>query len=164
MKPLQLSTDNTRMLSDLLQAELQQIRLLQQLLEQEYQALSSIEDPARIEQISQEKLALIRRIEGLFGKRKHFLEKLGLQQTGDLESLISKLPADSEATARFTELKEAADQAHRQNMINGGIVTTGQRHVRQTLDILHGKTESLQTYGPAGEARSEDRASFSSKV
>ena len=133
-------------------------------MEQEYQALSSIDDSDRIEQISREKLALIRRIDELFGKRKSFLDKLGLRQTGDLETLISKLPADSEATARFTELKEAAELAHRQNLINGGIVTTGQRHVRQTLDILHGKTEALQTYGPAGEARSEDRASFSSKV
>lgn len=161
---MQLSVQDQQRLSGLLQDELEAILQLQQLLQQEYQILSSSEDPDRIEQISQEKLILLQRVDELFANRQRFLQGLGLQVTATLEALIDKLPADSELASRFGKLQDAAKEVHRQNQINGGIVTHGQRYVRQTLDILHGKTEAMQTYGPEGEARSEERPNFSSKV
>ncbi len=161
---MQLSTQNQQRLSSLLQAELQAILRLQQLLEQEYQVLSSSENPDRIEQISQEKLVLLKQVDELFVNRQRFLQKLGLRESAILEALISKLPPDSELASLLEKLQEAAKEVHRQNQINGGIVAHGQRYVRQTLDILHGKTEAMQTYGPEGEARSDERPTFSSKV
>jgi flagellar biosynthesis/type III secretory pathway chaperone len=145
-------------------AELKEVRSLRQLLDQEYEILSSADDPSRIEQISVEKLELIRRVDNLFGIRNRFLQEAGLSTADDLQSLLDELPATSELAQRFGALEEAVKEMHRQNQINGNIVSHGQRYVRQTLDILHGKSETLQTYGPEGEARSEERANFSSKV
>ncbi len=161
---MQLSAQDQQRLSVLLQSELEAILQLQQLLEQEYQILSSSENPEQIEQISQEKLTLLKQVDQLFANRQRFLQELGLQESTTLEALISRLPADCELASQFAKLQDAAKEVHRQNQINGGIVTHGQRYVRQTLDILHGKTEALQTYGPEGEARSEERPNFSSKV
>ena len=124
------------------------------ILEQEHQALIE-KDADKITQSSEQKLAQLKVLEGLFSGRDHFLDSLGIDtKTTGLASLLQELPTDNPLAAQWQKLQQLAEALQRQNDINGSIVTLSQRHVSMALDILTGQTGSTPTYGPSGKASS----------
>ena len=122
------------------------------LLESEHKVLTA-GDPEPIKSASQQKLEHMRLMERNIIDRNLFLQKLGL--TTDEQGIEKAVSAahDSQLNTNWNELKEAAKQLQKQNDVNGGIISIGQRRVKQALDILSGKENLTGTYSQQGETQ-----------
>jgi len=144
-------------LSQLLSAELKESEQLLDILIEEHQALSS-SDPDLITAIGAKKLSALQRVEQQYAQRTHFLTCIGLSSSNkEMETIIKRLPQESQLVAQWQALQEIAKKLQRQNEINGGVIALTQRHLTLALDILNGKANitSTATYGRSGQANSE---------
>ncbi len=147
-------------LSQILQQELTHAKRLIDILGEEYEALRK-PDAERITVISKEKLTCLQALEQHTRARGRFLAEQGLTSSkAATEELVQSCPKDSPVHGQWQALQALAEQAQKQNEINGGIVALAQRHTRMALDILSGKNVASETYGPGGASRS-DTASHS---
>lgn len=122
------------------------------LLKSEHEVLTA-GDPEPIKTASQQKLEHMRLMEQNIIDRNLFLQRLSL--TTDEQGIEQAVSAaqDQQLHTNWNELKETAKQLQKQNEINGGIISIGQRRVKQALDILSGKENLTGTYSQQGETQ-----------
>lgn len=149
---MQLTSEQRGTLSSLIAKELEMAGDMLALLESEHKVLTA-GDPEPIKSASQQKLEHMRLMERNIIDRNLFLQKLGL--TTDEQGIEKAVSAahDSQLNTNWNELKEAAKQLQKQNDVNGGIISIGQRRVKQALDILSGKENLTGTYSQQGETQ-----------
>ncbi|MCW8906400.1 MAG: flagellar protein FlgN [Sedimenticola sp.] len=144
-----LSADQQQQLSQLVSAEYACAQSLLELLQKEQQILKSADADA-LESISQEKQQLVIRMHRQARQREQLVDRL--QAGGDINELLKTL-SGSEPARLWQQLGEIAARLQQQNEINGGMVALNQRHTRQALDILCGRSGNREIYGARGEYR-----------
>ena len=150
---MQFSTAQKQTLSSLIEGELELARSMHGLLEHEYEALTD-GDPEAITAISKKKLEQLRWMEQHLEKVNLYLLDLGLTaDTRGAEQAITWTGPDIKLQSKWDELRSMEIKLQRQNEINGGIITIGQRRVKQALDILSGKEGLTGTYSQEGETQ-----------
>ncbi len=148
---MQFTTTQREILSGIIEQELAAAESMLQLLLHEYEALTD-GDPDNIKSISAEKNQQMRQMEQLLTKRNGLLRELGLApDSAAIDSAITAMGANSELRAKWDKLRSVTIKLQKQNDINGGIITIGQRRVKQALDILSGKENLTGTYSQEGE-------------
>jgi flagellar biosynthesis/type III secretory pathway chaperone len=149
---MQITSEQRAALSALITAELNMAKGMLELLTNEH-ALLTKGDPDAIKSISNQKLEHMQLMEQNISGRNQFLRSLGL--TSDEQGLEKAVATMEDLTlsATWDELKSTAKQLKKQNEINGGIITLGQRRVKQALDILSGKENLTGTYSQQGETQ-----------
>ncbi len=150
---MQFSSAQKLTLSTLIEEELELARSMYVLLEDEYEALTD-GNPEAITAISKKKLEQLRMMEQHLQQVNFFLLELGLTaDTQGAEQAIARTGPDNKLQTKWDELRSMEIKLQRQNEINGGIITIGQRRVKQALDILSGKEGLTGTYGQDGETQ-----------
>ncbi len=148
---MQFTSTQKQTLSDLIEQELEVANSMLGLLTQEYEALTD-GDPDAIKSVSNKKIEQMRLMDQLLGTRNSFLSELGLTADNHgTDKAIAGIELNSGLQAQWDKLKSIVIKLHKQNDINGGIITIGQRRVKQALDILSGKENLSGTYSQEGE-------------
>jgi flagellar biosynthesis/type III secretory pathway chaperone len=148
---MQPTTTHREILSGIIEQELAAAEFMHKLLSHEYEALTD-GDPDKIKSISAEKIQQLRLVEQLLAKRNGLLRELGLAtDSSGVDRAITAMGSDSELRAKWDRLRSVSIKLQKQNDINGGIITIGQRRVKQALDILSGKENLTGTYSQEGE-------------
>jgi flagellar biosynthesis/type III secretory pathway chaperone len=148
---MQFTSTQEQTLSGLIKQELAAAESMHKLLLLEYEALTD-GDPDKIKPISDKKIQQMRLMEQLLTKRNGFLLKLGIAtDNSGTEEAIAGVEFNSELRAQWDRLRSVTLKLQKQNDINGGIITIGQRRVKQALDILSGKENLTGTYSQEGE-------------
>ena len=142
-------------LSRLLGREIDCARELLQTLALEYQALTQA-DTDRIESVAADKRLQLQQLQQCLLEQDRLLQRLGSTGAGPqgIERLLVQASPRDGLHAQWEELRAVTRQLREQNEINGGIVSLGQRHVRQALELLTGRSSDGDTYGPGGGRRS----------
>jgi len=149
-----LTQTQPQQLALLLSGEIACARDLLQILGREYQALTHAEAD-QIKSISVEKQRQMQQLQERLLERDHFLLRQGLAPGKQgTELLLKQTPPLHDSQSLWEELQALAGRLREQNETNGGIVSLGQRHVQQALDLLTGRSSNGDTYGPAGGHRS----------
>jgi flagella synthesis protein FlgN len=152
---MRISTEQKQKLSDLIQTELVMATKLQEILQREFDILSG-DIPEKIEAISKEKLAQMQQLAQQLAKRDELLTILRLPSGKEgTDMMVQQLPPGHELTSNWGQLQQLSGELQHQNTINGDIVAIGQRRAKQALDILRGKNNIPETYGPGGESRTD---------
>lgn len=162
---MQITSEQQNHLAGLLTAELQCANALEAVLKREHDILlSSV--PEEITRISAEKQLLMRQLQQQLVQRDQFLLQFSLPPGNPgTDKLLKDQPAESRAAMLWKALRELAVALRDQNEINGGIVSLGQRHTKQALQILSGrKNDNDYTYGPEGTPRDEGLSNILAKV
>lgn len=148
---MQFTSTQRLALSGIIEQELAAAESMHKLLGLEYEALTD-GDPDQIKSISAEKIQQMRLMEQLLAKRNGFLLELGLApDISAIETAISGMESNSELRAQWEKFRSVTIKLQKQNDINGGIISIGQRRVKQALDILSGKENLSGTYSQEGE-------------
>lgn len=149
-----LSADQQNRLSQLISAELACARTLADILRREQAALKSA-DPDRVLEISREKQQAVEQMQRCSRQREQQLASYGI--TGDAAAIDRVLQAcsDSVCADLWRQLGEKAGDLREKNEINGGILALSQRHNKQALDLLSGRTRSRNTYGAGGQHQAD---------
>jgi len=154
MTTMPLSADQLQTLNRLLAAEVESAREMTQLLKREYDHLTTAE-PDKITAIAKEKQMQLELMTRHSAQRERFLRSLALPISGsELKEQLINLATDLPIIEQIETLEQLLTEVKRQNRINGGVVSLGQRHTRQALHILSGQSQEGDTYGPGGEKRS----------
>jgi len=150
---VQLSQTQKQTLANLIEEELGLANSMHVLLEREYEALTD-GNPEEITTISKKKLQQLQGMEQHLQQVNHFLLELGVTaDTVGAEQVISRTGPDMQIQSKWDALRSMEIKLQRQNEINGGIITIGQRRVKQALDILSGKESLTGTYSQEGETK-----------
>jgi flagellar biosynthesis/type III secretory pathway chaperone len=161
---MRISTEQKQKLIDLIKAELVMATALQEILQREFDILSG-DSPEQIEAISKEKLAQMQQLTQQLAKRDQLLTILRLPPgKAGTDMLMRQLPKGHELFSHWEQLQRLSAELQQQNTINGGIVAAGQRRAKQALDILRGKHNIPETYGPGGESRTDATPSSLAKA
>ena len=145
------SRKEIQQLSELLSAELESACKLLALLEQEHQLLVKGEAEA-IRSISEQKQAQIRQFNGQLLVRDRFLTVHQLPPGREGTDLfLQEIPQEESIRKCWSQIQKLAAELNDRNEVNGTIVALAQRHVRQALNLLTGRTDQSNTYSPAGQ-------------
>ena len=154
-------------LQALTQLLLKQTSLAQNLLDKltdEHKVLSS-NDTDSLDHIVEEKQALMQQLETGMTTINHALSEQGFSaDISGLDSLLQQLPENTPLHRQWHKLQKLAKQCQEKNMVNGGIVSLKQRHIRQALDILTGNQSSKNTYDKQGEVDTHSTKSAYTKA
>ncbi len=145
-----LSADQQNQLAQAISAELKCARMLQEILQREQAALKST-DPDQVLEISREKQQAVKQMQACSGQRENLLASFGIAAGSTELNQLFQSGSATACTDLWRQLGEAAEQLRQQNEINGGILALNQRHNKQALDLLCGRSESRNTYGATGE-------------
>lgn len=145
-----LSADQLQQLSRLLSAEYAAARSLLEILQKEHQVLKS-SDADALMAISEEKQQGVIQMHQCARQREQLVNRLPEGNSG-ITRLFGTEPG-SEAARLWRQLGEIGSKLQQQNQINGGIVALSQRHTRQALDILSGRSGNREIYSSRGEYR-----------
>ncbi len=129
-------------------------------LAQEHKALTEFNAEA-LECATAAKQSCVEAYESIARRRDQFLAALGLPPgKPGIEALLQRSAAtgDEPLSGQWQELQALATQCRRQNLINGGIVELGRRHVERALDLLHGPGPNVNLYGPEGQTAGSQRS------
>lgn len=148
---MKLSAELQNQLTELLSAEYVRAASLLATVQRETSLLRS-NDAEAILAISQEKKQGMRFMWECMQQRDRWLTQHNMETgTASITSLIQQNP-DSKPADIWQKLSQTASKLQAQNEINGGIVALSQRHNRQALDILCGRTGNTNsTYGSKGQ-------------
>ncbi|MEW7981324.1 MAG: flagellar protein FlgN [gamma proteobacterium symbiont of Phacoides pectinatus] len=145
--------EQLRALQRLLGEELEAVEEMARVLSEEYRALSGGE-PQEISAATEHKREALDRLARRSTQRGRFLRAAGLPVTDRaLADRLRGTPASNVLLELLHRLQQGLEEVRRQNRINGGIVSLGQRHARQAIGILSGRSRESDTYGPRGEQR-----------
>lgn len=150
---MRISTEQRQTLTGLIEDGLELAKSMHGLLGREYEALTDGE-PESITAISRKKLEQLQVMERHLEQVNLYLLKLGL--TADargVEQAIAWTGPDINLQSKWDDLRSTEIKLQRQNEINGGIITIGQRRVKQALNILSGKESLTGTYDQDGETQ-----------
>jgi flagella synthesis protein FlgN len=153
---MKLSAELQNQLTELLSAEYASAASLLETVQQENSTLRS-NDAEAILAISQEKKQGMRLMWECMQQRDRWLTHHNMiTGTAGVTSLMQQNP-DTKPAGIWEKLSQTASKLQAQNEINGGIVALSQRHNKQALDILCGRTgNSSSTYGSKGQHYQED--------
>jgi flagella synthesis protein FlgN len=161
---MRISTEQKEKLTALIQDELVMATDLQEILQREFDILSG-DTPEQIEAISKEKLAQMQKLTQQLAKRDQLLTILRLPPGKEgTEIMLRQLSPEHKLLSHWEQLQQLSAKLQQQNTINGGIVAAGQRRAKQALDILRGKHDIPETYGPGGESRTDATPSSLAKA
>lgn len=146
---MQLSAEQQQQLSRTLSAEYACAQSLLELLQKEQRILKT-EDAEALNSISKDKQQLVIRMHRHSREREQMVNRL--QPDGNTNDLLKNRP-EHELKQLWKQLGEIAIELQQQNEINGGMVALNQRHTRQALDILCGRSGDREIYGARGEYR-----------
>lgn len=113
-------------------------------------------DPYAIEQVAQEKQALLAQLDTSGRAHSAALSKAGYaQSTQSLQDWLQQADkhSGSQLTSRWRRLESLLTECYRQNQRNGGMIEIRRRHAQRALGILLGKPEETELYNPEGAAR-----------
>lgn len=147
---MNLSADQQNQLGQAISAELNFAHTLAEILQREHAALKS-HDPDQVLEISREKQQAVAQMQARSAQREHLLASFGIATgTTGIDQLL-KANSNAAWTDLWRQLGEIAVDLREQNEINGGILALSQRHNKQALDLLCGRTGSRNTYGARGQ-------------
>jgi flagellar biosynthesis/type III secretory pathway chaperone len=127
------------------QASLHDLRSIEPVLQRE-QAILTGKDPALLEQVVQEKLALLKQLEHSVQARDRLLKAAGLEPGSQgCTSLVETL-GQAQLSADWQALTALARAVANLNDHNGQLANQGQRATRTALGILTGRPEREDTY------------------
>ncbi|AKH20285.1 flagella synthesis protein FlgN [Sedimenticola thiotaurini] len=145
-----LSADQQNQLTQALSAEVKCAQTLEEILKREQAALKAT-DPDQVLEISREKQQAVEQMQAHSRQRERLLTSLGINVDAPDLNRFFQSNSDSACADLWRQLGGIADQLQKQNEINGGILALSQRHNKQALDLLCGRTESRNTYGAKGQ-------------
>jgi flagellar biosynthesis/type III secretory pathway chaperone len=153
---MKLSAELQNQLTELLSAEYASATSLLETVRRENTTLRS-NDTEAILAISQEKKQGMRLMWECMQQRDRWLTHHSIETgTAGVVSLVQQNPGTKPADI-WEKLSQTASKLQAQNEINGGIVALSQRHNKQALDILCGRTgNSNSTYSSKGEHYKEE--------
>ncbi len=147
-------------LTTLLNRQIQQVTELSVLLLQEYQELRGGQ-AEKIEQLSLEKSILLNELKSLEQEQQQWLNSILVEhkKPNIAKAIVYIAPQHPEAlTALNEELTQRAKQCHKQNQINGIVISMNQQFTNKALAILHGQDPATATqlvYGSNGRAEAK---------
>lgn len=151
---MQLSAEQQNQLYQLISAEQSQVESLLDIVRREQLALKG-HNAEQILTISSEKQEAISRLQACMKARDAWLAGHDLATGTQGASSLMDHNADTAVSQLWQKLGKLAKSLHEQNEINGGIVTLNQRHNKQALDILCGRSGRSHTYGAKGQQNQE---------
>lgn len=161
-----MSTD-TATLELLLQTLLNGTReagLLLELLDAEYRLLQGTDSEA-LEKLTQQKQQQIVNLEAAVARQDDFLEQRGLQAGREgMQAYLATFPSDSPVGPQWQAFTTKLTACRKQNEINGALLNQSRRQISHALELLRGICEADKTYGPSGEARSNQSANSLGKA
>ncbi len=147
---MKLSAEQQHRLSRLISAELDGAQMMTEILQHEHHALKS-RDPERVLAISREKQQVVEQMQDATRQREHLLVSLGVPAGTAGTNALLEAGTETTCARLWSELQRIAVRLSEQNEINGGILALNQRHNKQALDLLCGRTGSRNTYGAKGQ-------------
>ena len=127
------------------QASLHGLRSIEPVLRAEQSALTG-KDPAQLEQLVQEKLALLKQLEHSVQARDRLQKAAGLEAGIEGGSELVATLNQPQLSADWQALTELAKTVSDLNDQNGQLASQGQRATRTALGILTGRSETEDTY------------------
>ncbi len=127
------------------QASLHGLQSLEPLLQQEQAALTG-KDPDRLEQLVQQKLALLRQLEPSVQARDRLQRAAGLTPGLDGGARFVESLGEESLAAEWAEMNRLARSVADLNDDNSRLVMQGQRATRTALGILTGRALQEETY------------------
>ncbi|MCK4871030.1 MAG: flagellar protein FlgN, partial [Gammaproteobacteria bacterium] len=114
-----------------------------------------------VEEIAKQKRDLAEKLETSAERRsKHLLETTGLA-TADMQDYIDNHPStenSQQLKVLWERLIELLGQCREQNLLNGSILESSQRSIKQAIAILQGHGQAGELYGRAGKTVSSASA------
>jgi len=147
---MNLSADQQNRLSQIISAELNCAHKLAKILQSEHAALK-LHGPEQVLDISREKQQAVEQMQEYSRQRDQLLASLGVAAGATGTNLLVQANNDTACVDLWRQLREIAGKLREQNEINGGILALSQRHNKQALDLLCGRTDSRNTYGAKGQ-------------
>lgn len=147
---MNLSAEQQNRLSQVISSELNCAHSLAEILQREQSALKS-HDPEQVLGISREKQQAVDQMQECARQRDRLLASLGAAGGATGIDLLVQANSAAQCADLWRRLQEVAGKLREQNEINGGILALSQRHNKQALDLLCGRTDSGSTYGAKGQ-------------
>ncbi|MCW8881486.1 MAG: flagellar protein FlgN [Sedimenticola sp.] len=152
---MKLSAELQNQFEQLLAAEHACAKTLLDTIQRENSALRA-NDIEQIESLSNEKKLGMRHMWECMQQRDRWLIGHNLETGSPGTIALMQANPDSRSAELWRRLSQTAIKLHEQNEVNGGIVAMSQRHNKQALDILCGRTGITgSTYGSKGEHSKE---------
>ncbi len=144
-------------LKELLRNETRAVERLVVLLGQERDALTG-RDIDAIERVTQAKIEQIGQVEHASAARESWARTAGVAFEGRaFEQLVTDMANaanDAELVEVWEKLREAMREAHRENLVNGRVISRSRQTLSHLLDILRGQVDAPRLYGRAGQTGS----------
>jgi len=144
---------STQYISNYLEEGTEQAQLLMSLLQAERNVLSS-NDSAALEVITNKKEKLTETIKTSTKQCKQYLQQAGFGNDNlSLNKYIETCaePFTAKLKTMWSSLQAVLKQCQEENRINGKLITSSQRRIKQALSILQGQPVEEDLYGKAGE-------------
>lgn len=137
-------------LEAILEQEVQCTELLLQTLSEERAALAE-RDMAVLQLTTDKKIKHYQDLEKLDAQREQIVTKLGFStdRTG-INQCFESLPGKERLTEIWLQVMTNIEACKTSNLVNGGILESGRRHVEQALGILRGQGGAPGLYTPSG--------------
>jgi flagellar biosynthesis/type III secretory pathway chaperone len=147
-----MTTGHQEQIADILSKQIEAATQLQQLLSQERNALEG-RDLDNIDAIIQQKQAQVGILDDLERKRGQLVQNAGFDNKPEMFSAyLDAEDHDLRLTKLTDRLKEVLSECFQLNRINGGIAELSYHYLNQSLAVLRGTGNQLDsTYGPQGK-------------
>lgn len=136
-----------------LEDELKYAETLLSLLSAERQALSA-NNANELENLAAQKREVAEQLETSAGRRSRYLLETSGMTTADMRDYIDSLPTTENAQQLNTlweQLLTFLGKCREENRLNGGILESSQRSIKQAIALLQGQGQAGELYGRAGK-------------
>jgi flagellar biosynthesis/type III secretory pathway chaperone len=124
---------------------------LHELIMDERQALTGRE-PAALEQVVQQKLAVVEEITPLLQERDALQRRLGAAEgIAGGDQLVKSAPQESQVREQWDALRAQAQLVEKDNALNGHLALQGEKAARMGISLLTGRKAEPALYGRNGE-------------
>jgi len=153
-----MTTDrNTQYIAEYLEQATKQAQQLMQLLNDERSVISSNDGDA-LEKITANKEKLAKEIQADTQVCTQYLQQAGF--SADKNGLIEYFKSCTDSHSKqlktvWQKLQALLKECQEENRINGRLLGSSQRRIKQALSILQGKSVSEELYGRGGETVNE---------
>lgn len=144
---------NSTFIKVCLEDEVKYANGLLELLSAERNALAK-NNGKELENIAQQKRKLAEQLELSAGRRtNHLLETSGMASTDIRDYLNHCAPTENgqELNTLWQQLSDSLNQCREQNRLNGSILESSQRSIKQAIALLQGQGQEGELYGRAGK-------------
>lgn len=144
---------NSTFIKVCLEDELKYANGLLELLAEERNALAK-NNGKEIENIAQQKRKLAEQLELSAGRRSSHLQETHNMATADIRDYLddcASTESGQELNALWQQLSTSLNQCREQNRLNGSILESSQRSIKQAIALLQGQGQEGELYGRAGK-------------